>query len=107
MATQRNIMAARTSRSEEGRDERLLDEALAETFSASDAFAVPSIQLYRAGWSEDHRAESVDVPVECDHCHTGIAATVALGFEGADYVYHFCGPHCFRAWSKAAIPHGR
>ena len=30
--------------------------------------------------------------VECDRCHQLIARTACLTFEGADYVYHFCGP---------------
>lgn len=32
--------------------------------------------------------------VQCDRCHRLIARTASLTFEGADYVYHFCGPAC-------------
>ncbi|WP_231480578.1 hypothetical protein [Thiomonas sp. FB-Cd] len=32
--------------------------------------------------------------VECDRCHQLIARTACLTFEGADYIYHFCGPDC-------------
>lgn len=32
--------------------------------------------------------------VQCDRCHRLIARTACLTFEGADYVYHFCGPGC-------------
>ena len=45
--------------------------------------------------------------LECDHCHTEVPATVALSFEGADYVYHFCGPQCIEAWCKKTNAHAK
>ncbi len=111
-------------------DEWLLDETLTETFPASDAIA---ISLYRRsqprrtsppvrageigvtdriadciiGHGKDPRHTTLETPIECDHCHTEIPTTVALSFEGADYIYHFCGPQCFEAWSKMAIAHDK
>ncbi len=32
--------------------------------------------------------------VQCDRCNRSIARTTCLTFEGADYVYHFCGSAC-------------
>ncbi|HEY8709227.1 MAG TPA: DUF3330 domain-containing protein [Burkholderiaceae bacterium] len=110
-----------------GHDEWLLDEALAETFPASDPIAVTPIHLPRAsppprsrevegatnisdrkiGRDKDAESEALDTPIECSHCHTEIAATVALNFEGADYIYHFCGPQCLEAWRMAAIAHDK
>lgn len=42
--------------------------------------------------------------VQCDRCHRLIARTACLSFEGADYVYHFCGPGCFGG--EGAPEHG-
>jgi len=111
----------------EGHDEWLLDEAPAETFPASDSIAVspshllrPSIPLSSqtvegaskiadssSGRNKDPKAGDLEAAIECDYCHTRIAATVALSFEGADYVYHFCGPQCRDASRNAAIAHDK
>ncbi len=120
------VVSPEPLRHAEGHDEWLLDEALAETFPASDSIAVSSIHLLRAsplrgsrkveessrasgcdiGRNKDPEVAALDTSIECEHCHTRIPATVALSFEGADYVYHFCGPQCFEAWSNAAIARG-
>ncbi len=120
------VVSPEPLRHAEGHDEWLLDEALAETFPASDSIAVSSIQLLRVspprrsgevegtseisgcdiGRDQDPKVAALDTSIECAHCHTGIPATVALSFEGADYVYHFCGPQCFEAWSNVAIASG-
>jgi hypothetical protein len=111
----------------EGHDEWRLDEALAETFPASDSIAVSPIPAPRAtltprsgkvegsskisdcdiGRDKDPKPSPLETAIECNHCHARITASVALNFEGADYVYHFCGPQCFEAWSKVAIAHGK
>lgn len=57
------------------------------------------------GSGKDPEMKALEIPIECDHCHTTIPATVALSFEGADYIYHFCGPLCIEAWCKAANAH--
>ena len=51
--------------------------------------------------------EALATPLQCDHCHTEIPATVAFNFEGADYIYHFCGPQCIEAWCKATNAHDK
>ena len=105
--------------------ERLLDEALAETFPTSDAIAV---SLYRPSHSLDTSPpgrvekgggiadcsvgygtppEALETGIECEYRHTGIPATVALSFEGADYIYHFCGPQCLDTWCKATNAHDK
>ncbi len=109
----------------QGHDEWRLDEALAETFPASDCIAATPIRVPRAvarpasqkvevathgsdcstGVEIGAESEALETPMECQHCHNSIAATVALNFEGADYVYHFCGPQCLWAWRTAAIVH--
>lgn len=109
----------------QGHDEWRLDEALAETFPASDSIAATPIRAPRAlacpapqkvevathrsdcstGVEIGAESEALETPMECQHCHNSIAATVALNFEGADYVYHFCGPQCLLAWRTAAIVH--
>ena len=106
----------------EGHDEWLLDEALSETFPASDSIAVslphqlrtsPSRRSREANESSEIpdckfgsdnglKPTALDIPIECDHCHTRIPATVAVSFEGADYLYHFCGPQCIEAWCLKA-----
>ena len=48
-----------------------------------------------------------EAPIECERCHAEIPATVALSFEGSEYLYYFCGPACFDAWRKTPTPHGR
>jgi len=32
--------------------------------------------------------------IACDACKREIPKSVAIAFEGADYVYHFCCPDC-------------
>ncbi len=44
-----------------------------------------------------------EIPVECAQCHNSIAATVALNFEGAEYIYHFCGPQCCELWRTTMV----
>ena len=51
--------------------------------------------------SKDCEPKALETPIECEHCHTRIPATVAFSFEGADYIYYFCGPLCLDAWCKA------
>ncbi len=109
----------------EGHDEWLLDEALAETFPASDSIAVTPIHLLRGSSSRKPReikwpskvsdcdighgkepdSKAMETSIECDNCHTKIPATVALSLEGADYIYHFCGQQCLDAWCKATNAH--
>ena len=54
--------------------------------------------------SKNSAPQTPEMPIECAHCHAKIPATVVLGFEGADYLYHFCGPACFEAWRKMPTP---
>src|SRR5450759_1263204 len=100
------VISSEPPRQPEGHDEWLLDEALAETFPASDSIAVTPPQLLRAspprmsreverfskiaacniGRDRDPGSTALDTPIECDqiecdHCHTRIPATVALSFE--------------------------
>lgn len=109
----------------QGHDEWRLDEALAETFPASDSIAATPIRVPRAvgrpasqnaevathgsdcstGAAINAESEALETPLECQHCRNSIAATVALNFEGADYVYHFCGPQCLEAWRTAVVVH--
>lgn len=51
--------------------------------------------------------EAVTTPIECAHCHAEVPATVASSFEGADYLYHFCGPTCLDAWCRATRSHDK
>lgn len=44
---------------------------------------------------------------ECDFCHTESAATVALGFEGCDYIHHFCDSGCLDSWCKTSNAHDK
>lgn len=122
-----------------GYDEWLLDEALADTFPASDPIAVTSRS--RAfhkppGLSPVHKADTADpswerkpatggiaacavdndeasetealaTPLHCDLCHSEIPATAAFTFEGADYVYNFCGPQCLADWCETANTHDK
>lgn len=119
------VILSELPRHAEGHDEWLLDEALAETFPASDSIAVTPIHLLRGSSSRrsreveglskvsdcdiGHRKEldskAMETPIECDNCHTEIPASVALSFEGADYIYHFCGRQCLDVWCKATNAH--
>ncbi|WP_220635339.1 hypothetical protein [Georgfuchsia toluolica] len=55
---------------------------------------IPDCQF---GSDNSLKPAALDIPIECDHCHTRIYAAVATSFEGADYLYHFCGPQCIEA----------
>lgn len=59
------------------------------------------------GHSNKSAPQAPEMPIECAHCHAEVSASVALGFEGADYLYHFCGPACFEAWRKTPTAHDR
>jgi len=110
-------------RQAERHNEWLLDE----TFPASDPIAVsPGYQLQSSSprklWETERSGEiyncnighdtqltpdALKIPIVCDYCHTEIPATVALSFEGADYIYEFCGPLCLDAWCKATGSHDK
>ena len=45
--------------------------------------------------------EVIKHPIECERCSATVSGDVALSFEGADYIHHFCGPGCLDAWCKA------
>ncbi len=51
---------------------------------------------------EDRESKALETPIECGRCHAKLPATAAFNFEGADYIYYFCGPQCLDAWCKAA-----
>ena len=51
--------------------------------------------------------EAPGTALECDHRHAEISLTVAPSFEGADYIYHFCGPQCIEAWCKKTNAHDK
>ncbi len=59
------------------------------------------------GDGNDPEPKAVATPIRCNHCHTEIPATAAFSFEGADYIYHFCGPQCIEAWCKATNAHDK
>jgi len=59
------------------------------------------------GNGKDPQMKAPATPIERDHCHTRIPATVAIGFEGAEYFHHLCRPLCIEAWCKATNAHGR
>ena len=121
-----NLTSSETPHAE-GHDEWLLDEALAETFPASDSIAVSPIHALQVrppprsrkaegaikisdgniGGDKDAESGALETTIECKQCHTAFAATVALNFEGADYVYHFCGPQCLETWHIRAIAHDK
>ncbi|WP_156030263.1 hypothetical protein [Thiomonas sp. FB-Cd] len=96
-----------TRQQEDEHQEWLLDEALVESFPASDS---PAMSLYgprdtsepgRSQSGAEHAAQAVP-SMECDQCHKQFAETVALSFEGADYVYHFCSADCFDSFTNTA-----
>lgn len=94
----------------EEHDEWRLDEALAETFPASDPIAVNPIRGSAISNATSNKDDACDPApavspknIECVHCHTKIPATVALNFEGADYIYQFCGPQCLYVWRMTTI----
>lgn len=60
-----------------------------------------------SGNGKDPEMKVLGPPIQCDHCHTEIPVTVALSFEGADYIYHFCGPQCIAAWCKTTSAHDK
>jgi hypothetical protein len=114
-------------RQTERHNEWLLDEALTETFPASDPIAVsPSyprqtssprglwetersgaISNCNIGHGKQLKPDALKTPIVCDYCHTEIPATVTLSFEGVDYIYEFCGPLCLDAWCKATGSHDK
>jgi len=59
------------------------------------------------GHGNNPAPQALEMSIECVHCHATIPATVALSFEGSDYLYHFCGPACFEAWRKMPTPHDK
>ncbi len=69
--------------------------------------ATSKISDCNIGNGKDLEMNALATPIECDHCHARIPATVALSFEGAEYIYHFCGPLCIAAWCKATNAHGK
>lgn len=96
-----------TRQQEDEHREWLMDEALAESFPASDS---PATSLCGPGGSREprlsrpgaeHAAQALP-SMECDQCHRQIAETVARSFEGADYVYHFCSADCFDSFTNTA-----
>ncbi len=93
---------------EDDHREWLMDEALVESFPASDSPAtslcVPK-GIREPNGSQpgaQHAAQALP-SMECDQCHKQIAETVARSFEGADYVYHFCSADCFESFTNANI----
>ena len=68
---------------------------------------VPGIANHSNGNNpSDVRPDTPEIPVECAQCRNSIAATVALNFEGAEYIYHFCGPQCCDLWRTTVIGQG-
>jgi|GEM_PF-4085273 len=126
MKTPKAILSGQL-RQTERHNEWLLDEALAATFPASDPIAVSSCYLLqtrstRRLWETERSGEisncnighgkqltpdALKTPIVCDYCHTEIPATVALSFEGVDYIYEFCGPLCLDAWCKVTGSHDK
>ena len=68
--------------------------------------ATSKISDCNIGNGKDPGMRALGIPLRCNHCHTEIPATVALSVEGADYIYHFCGPQCIEAWRKATRARG-
>lgn len=111
-------VSSESSRRSEAHEEWRLDEALAETFPASDPIAISpadplhdsvphapretggasSIPDCNVGSGNDLGPAAMETPFDCDYCHAKIPASVAVGLDGADYIYHFCGPQCIEAW---------
>ncbi len=107
-----------TSRRLEEHEDWRLDEALAETFPASDPIAISSDNLLhtslpqksleagganrisdcRIGSGNDLKSTALETPFDCEYCHAKIPSSVAISFDGTDYIYHFCGPRCIEAW---------
>ncbi len=54
---------------------------------------------------QDFGSKSLETPIECEHCHAKVPATVAFTFEGADYIHYFCGPRCISTWCRDAAAH--
>ncbi len=38
--------------------------------------------------------------IACDICLEEIPSTAAQSMESDDYVYHFCGIHCYEQWQQ-------
>ncbi len=51
---------------------------------------------------QDFGSKSLETPIECEHCHAKLPASVAFSFEGADYIHYFCGPRCISTWCRTA-----
>lgn len=47
------------------------------------------------------RHEASGALIACNVCLKEIPRSVAQSAEGADYVYHFCGPECYERWRSA------
>ncbi|NOR43030.1 MAG: DUF3330 domain-containing protein [Gammaproteobacteria bacterium] len=43
-----------------------------------------------------------DVQIACDVCMREIPVSEAKSEEAAEYVFYFCGPDCYEAWSSQA-----
>jgi hypothetical protein len=52
------------------------------------------------GLGKDPAPEIMRQPIRCEQCSAKISGDVALSFEGADYIRHFCGPGCLDAWCR-------
>ncbi len=63
------------------------------------------IENCSSGDGEDLATRVLGTTLECEHCRSEIPVTAALSVEGADYVYHFCGPSCVEAWCRVAHAH--
>lgn len=44
--------------------------------------------------------EAIDTQIECAACGAKIPASSATAFEGADYLWHFCGQDCLVQWCE-------
>lgn len=42
--------------------------------------------------------EDLCIPLTCELCREEIPSSAVVTFEGADYVFHFCGPGCLEIW---------
>lgn len=48
-------------------------------------------------------AEAFDATLVCAHCRGRIPPSAAVTFEGADYVWHFCGSDCLAVWCEKML----
>jgi AhpD family alkylhydroperoxidase len=42
--------------------------------------------------------EALDTPIDCAQCGARVPASAAMGLEGSDYLWHFCGHDCLATW---------